>query len=444
VTFGGTAGVTGTSGTFTSGVLNNASVTPTVAGSSLTVTVTDGSSHNGSTTIATVNPGALDHFAISAISSPQTAGTAITGITLTAQDVNINTLNTGPNAFSGTVTYSGTAGITGTSANFSSGVLSGVSVTPTVAGSSKTFIVTGSSKTGTSTFNVNPGAVTAAQSTVSASPTPVVADGSTTSTITVTLKDANSNPVSGKTVTLASSRGATDAISAASGSSSSSGVVTFTVKSTAAGSPVFTATDSSDSVTVTQTATVTFTVAPPVANPATYSRAKGTAIKISITNLIAQSTSDLQDDAVGLVSVAGGLLTNNTVIATTTNGSTIFYTPSFQGSAYIIVTPTNNLSETFAYVVNDTAYPALTATNVITINVTNAVGQVTGSISTTGGGGVTTTWAAIPGSGYAVQRSPDLSTWTDIWTTNAPTAGVFTFTDSSPPQPTAYYRLRQN
>jgi len=34
--------------------------------------------------------------------------------------------------------------------------LTGVSVTPTVAGSSETFIVTGSSKTGTATFNVNP------------------------------------------------------------------------------------------------------------------------------------------------------------------------------------------------------------------------------------------------------------------------------------------------
>ena len=57
VTFGGSAGVTGTSGTFTLGVLNNASVTPTAAGSSLTVAVTDGSSHTGSATITTVNKG---------------------------------------------------------------------------------------------------------------------------------------------------------------------------------------------------------------------------------------------------------------------------------------------------------------------------------------------------------------------------------------------------
>ena len=101
--------------------------------------------------------------------------------------------------------------------------------------------------------------VSAAASTVTASPASVVNDGVTTSTITVTLKAADSTPVAGRTVTLASSRGATDTISAASGASDASGVVTFTVSSSTAGSPVFTATDTTDSVTVTQTATVTFT-----------------------------------------------------------------------------------------------------------------------------------------------------------------------------------------
>ena len=50
------------------------------------------------------------------------------------------------------------------------------------------------------------GAVSTSQSTVVASPTSVTADGSTPSTITVTLNDANNNPVSGKTVTLAKTR----------------------------------------------------------------------------------------------------------------------------------------------------------------------------------------------------------------------------------------------
>jgi hypothetical protein len=98
----------------------------------------------------------------------------------------------------------------------------------------------------------------AANSTVTASPTSVAADGVTTSTITVTLKNAANSPVAGKTVTLASSRGASDTISAASGPSDANGVVTFTVKSATVGTGVFTATDTTDAVVITQTASVTF------------------------------------------------------------------------------------------------------------------------------------------------------------------------------------------
>jgi hypothetical protein len=108
-------------------------------------------------------------------------------------------------------------------------------------------------------------------STVVASPTTVASDGVDTSTITVTLKDADSKLAADKTVTLASSRGGIDTIMPASGISSASGVVTFTVTSTTAGEAVFTATDTTDSVTVTPTATVTFTTIPaPIAwGPAT-------------------------------------------------------------------------------------------------------------------------------------------------------------------------------
>lgn len=107
-----------------------------------------------------------------------------------------------------------------------------------------------------------PGAVSAAQSTVAASPGSVTADGSAAASVTVTLLDAYGNPVPGKTVGLASSRGATDTVSAASGASSASGVVTFTVKSTTAGAPTFTATDVTDGLQITRAASVTFTAGP--------------------------------------------------------------------------------------------------------------------------------------------------------------------------------------
>jgi hypothetical protein len=95
-------------------------------------------------------PGPLDHFAISAISSPQTVGTPITGITLTAQDA----ANATVTSFTGTVNFGGTGGFAGTSATFTAGVLSGVSVIPTNAGSGLTFTVTniGTGKTGSATI----------------------------------------------------------------------------------------------------------------------------------------------------------------------------------------------------------------------------------------------------------------------------------------------------
>lgn len=107
--------------------------------------------------------------------------------------------------------------------------------------------------------------VSATTSTVQASPASVPADGSTSSTITVTLKDGSSNPVAGKTVTV-SAGGGSSAISAASGLSNPSGVVTFTVKDSSAESVTYTARDSTDAIVIAQTASVTFTAvtqAPP-------------------------------------------------------------------------------------------------------------------------------------------------------------------------------------
>ncbi|MBI4325718.1 MAG: Ig-like domain-containing protein, partial [Chloroflexi bacterium] len=104
------------------------------------------------------------------------------------------------------------------------------------------------------------GPVSAPNSTVIASPAAIPADGVTAATITVTLRDTNNLPVSGKTVTLTSSRGGADTISAASGPSSSAGVVALTVNSTNTGLAVFSAVDVTDSnLALTQTATVSVT-----------------------------------------------------------------------------------------------------------------------------------------------------------------------------------------
>jgi hypothetical protein len=95
---------------------------------------------------------------------------------------------------------------------------------------------------GSATTSITSGSVAAAsRSTVSASPTSIAANNTTTSTITVTLKDVNGNAVSGKTVTLGTPSGSST-ISAASGTSSASGVVTFTVKDAVPETDTYTAT----------------------------------------------------------------------------------------------------------------------------------------------------------------------------------------------------------
>ena len=150
---------------------------------------------SGASGVLNASPTAtLDHFALSTISSPKTAGTAITGITLTAQDIGNNTVT----GFTGTVAYSGTAGITGTSAAFSLGQLTSVSVTPIRSGSGMTFIVAGSTKTGTATFDVNPGAASKLVFTTQPS-TSTVAGVAFAQQAVVKIEDASGNVVTSGT-----------------------------------------------------------------------------------------------------------------------------------------------------------------------------------------------------------------------------------------------------
>ena len=144
-------------------------------------------------------------------------------------------------------------------------------------GSSTPIDITGDPNSGSKQFVIDnvsvvqtvPGPVDPGTSTVGALPSSVAADGLSTSTITVRLTDTNGVPASGKTVTLAHTSGpGTPVITTVSGTTSSSGRATFTVASTTAGADVFTATDVTDSLTITQTATVNF-LAGSVANVGT-------------------------------------------------------------------------------------------------------------------------------------------------------------------------------
>ncbi|MGP8008243.1 MAG: protease pro-enzyme activation domain-containing protein [Acidimicrobiales bacterium] len=120
---------------------------------------------------------------------------------------------------------------------------------------------------------------TVANSTVTASPSSVEADGIASSTVTVTLKDDNGVALAGKSVSLAAGSGSS-VITTSPATTNSSGVATFAVTDTTAQAVTYTAIDTTDSVTLNgtgQSPTVTFT-----APKATVANSTGTASPSSV------------------------------------------------------------------------------------------------------------------------------------------------------------------
>ena len=156
---------------------------------------------------------------------------------------------------SGQVTFTMSSSNAGTDSIDVTSVYQGISKTLTGLGS-VTFNFLGSPSPTPSSGVVDQG-----RSSVVATPDTVFANGTSASTIIVTLKDGLGNPISGKTVSLAQTSGLSGTnISPATASTDASGEATFSVTSnnTSGGTSVFTATDSSDSVVLTNTASVIF------------------------------------------------------------------------------------------------------------------------------------------------------------------------------------------
>ncbi len=228
---GGLVGSPVTTASFVAGVLTSQSVTLTSAGPNRTITATrSGGSETGTSNTFTLNAGATDHFVISAISSPQTAGTPFTIATITAQDVYNNTAT----GFAGTALLtSATGGLVGspvTTASFVAGVLTSQSVTLTSAGSGRTIVATrtGGTETGTSnSLTVNPGLEKVLIFIVQ--PTTTAAGAIITPAVTVQLRDDYGNNVSksGVSVALALTSGTGTLGGTTSRPSDAGGLATF-------------------------------------------------------------------------------------------------------------------------------------------------------------------------------------------------------------------------
>lgn len=109
--------------------------------------------------------------------------------------------------------------------------------------------------------------VSASLSTVVANATSAPADGTTLVIITVSLKDGSGSPVRGKSVTLGQNSGASSVISTVIGVTSESGQAAFTVKDATAETVTYTAVDTTDAITLAQTAQVTFSAAAAAVTP---------------------------------------------------------------------------------------------------------------------------------------------------------------------------------
>jgi hypothetical protein len=117
-------------------------------------------------------------------------------------------------------------------------------------------------------------AVSTANSSVTASPGNVPADGASISTITVQVSDTLGNPVVGKTITLTQGAGAS-VITTVSASTDGNGDAIFTVTDKTVQNVTYTATDSTDNITIGTVVvgftsnTTTLLLAPPTPNPTT-------------------------------------------------------------------------------------------------------------------------------------------------------------------------------
>jgi hypothetical protein len=205
--------------------------------------------------------------------------------------------------------------------------------TPGTAGTSSitnTTILTGADATFAKALGLatgaTPGVVSATISTVAASPAAVPADGTTASTITVTLKDAFGDPIPDKDVTLAASPGNAVINPPAAVTSDANGQAIFTVTSATEGAEIFTATDTTDDLDILQTASVAFVSAADadlstvVAVP-TFVDADGTATSTITVSLKATGNLPVPDKSVTLAQSLGSGATITPATAQTSDAS---------------------------------------------------------------------------------------------------------------------------
>jgi hypothetical protein len=278
--------------------------------------------------------------------------------------------------------------------------------------------------------------------------------GQASGAITVQRQDAYGNPNTtdaSRTVTLSSDSPGTRTFTPASPLTISSGSSTasFTYTDTKSGNPTISAASTSPT-------TITLATQPETVNPAAPSRVVFTTQPGNGTDCSPLSTQPgvtLEDQYGNTVTgtpqnvtvaiqnnVRGGRLSGTTTAPVNTGtGVATFSGLSIDrvGTGYTLTATGSTLNTTPGVAVSSGFNITPTAAGALSLD--NSFSSM--------GNSVTVTFAGIPGYNYVVERTSDLKhgPWTAITgsATTAPTSGLWTFIDASPPNP-SYYRLRQN
>ncbi|HET6350014.1 MAG TPA: Ig-like domain-containing protein, partial [Candidatus Krumholzibacteria bacterium] len=215
------------------------------------------------------------------------------------------------------------------------------------------------------------GPVSAATSVVDAT-TPVTANGTSTSTVTVTAKDANGNPVSGQTVTLAiNPTGGGAVITQPGGVTNASGVAIGYLSSTSTGSRTVTATIGA--TLVTDNAVVNFVAG----SAASFTWTVDGSATAGVAEQVTLTAKDAQGHTVTTYTGTVNLSTNSTGV-----GDAVVEWSAPDALGVISNLSGDNATYTFAAGDNGSAILRITDTKAETINLSaSAPGPATGSSS---------------------------------------------------------------
>jgi Bacterial Ig-like domain (group 1) len=244
------------------------------------------------------------------------------------------------------------------------------------------------------TYQAGDAAATSRFSTVVASNANPPSDGSTASTITVTLTDILGNPVSGKTTALKALSG-NSTITTVRATTNNQGEATFTVVDGTAEVVSYQATDVTDSNTVfPQEATVTFGNPPAPPPVSTFCSVVVTPSTVAADGTTSATVSVLLYDGNG--DAVGGKTVTLTATAGQSTITTVKGTSDSTGNA--LFTVTDSTAESVTYTADDTTDSVNLTALPVSVTFTASTGSATtttttpgGSTTTTGGSTTTTT-----------------------------------------------------